>query len=188
MVVYPRNDWTTYTLTWEDHAFALLPLSLGQETVLRLFGDATSTGPAVAEALTPLLATELRAECIWREQWPPPGVVDPPAVSLVIPGEDDAATRASTVPDLPAHWPRWAQTFAQLYPKYLTGEMTMDQIAQIIRERHPDFTGDGEYLLKWRYSQVRKDPALAERLFPVKHPDRAKAIRQARRQYPKMRH
>lgn len=118
-----------------------------------------------AQVLFPVLAEyDKRAEETWLLRW-----------FLRSPQDESVAYRS-----VPAYWPRWAQTLVELYPRYLAGELTIEGVARLIRQQYPEFTGDGAYLLKWRYSQARKDPALVERLLPMKHPDRATAIRRAR--------
>ncbi|GBD17672.1 hypothetical protein HRbin27_00156 [bacterium HR27] len=174
--VWCDHNWTLTPPQWEAGSVALLAQPLGDTTRLTAFGDVVA-GPLVAAALDPVLARELDAERRWSA----------PVLLPVLSGGGEPltgqASHAVAYRSVPAYWPHWTQTLVELYPRYLAGELTIEGVARVIREKHPEFMGDGGYLLKWRHSQARKDPTLVEQLLPMKYPDRATAIRRARRQY-----
>ena len=173
-VVYPRDDGERASLDGEDHAVAFLVKPLGNETVIRVFGG-VYTGSAVAEAVTRDFRDELRAECAWRAIVPPRWPGQPLAA---IPQADDTwhavlPELGGELPQIPSHWPKWAETFVGLYPKYLAGAITMDGLAAEIHRRHPDFVWNGAYLTDWRYKRHQEDPDIVDRLLPYKDPGRA---------------
>ncbi len=170
VVVYPRvdTDWEHATLQWEDEPAHLLVLPLGGETLVRLFGGIL-TGPVLAAQLEAVVTEELRAERVWRDipivGWPGRKLLKSSAQKVVV--------------EFPSHWPQWVTTFHYLYREYLRGQ-TMDWVAEQLRNRHPDFSFDGDYLRRWLSRERNLDPDLVNTLFPFKDPERARAIRRAR--------